>query len=539
MKTFLSLTTSPTRIHHLHKLLSDIDIDLFDEVVINIPKKFGRNGSSYVIPKELKNMKKVKLNVMKKDLGPISKIFSTIKYAKNSNDIIISIDDDIKHDPSLFPLLISYCKSKDVVVTGIGKNLSYWSNKKYGLIKRREPFEYVPKNPYVDLLEGFSGVAYKKKFFPNLNLLLQLSSLDKVCLLSDDLVLSYYLKLFGRRILSLSSIKKYGYHKLFPYNWGLKNNALHLGGGLNKNDVFNIDMNYIKYQQCYKYLNVFFDNNKKYIESIILKNWHHDFDKICIINMKNRPDRKKQSLSILQSLNVPKKKISIVTATTPNQNMVKVFNNLGLSGNSLKDFLSIKRYNDLKWHESKKNFIVNSASYYKKILIETAVSLSQLRVLKMAQDNHQTILMLEDDFGPSESFYNIASHKMHRQIDWEVLYFGDCPSMRSLFKKTLLSSADNSLIQSHTVCHHALAFKPSIGKKLLNSKNLIVPFSYPIDDELSYYLGLNKIKFGIFNKPLMVQDVVLGSNSNIQNKNKLKWELESSNKFQKFILKKL
>ena len=116
MKTFLSLTTSPTRIHHLHKLLSDIDIDLFDEVVINIPKKFGRNGSSYVIPKELKNMKKVKLNVMKKDLGPISKIFSTIKYAKNSNDIIISIDDDIKHDPSLFPLLITTYTGRDVIV---------------------------------------------------------------------------------------------------------------------------------------------------------------------------------------------------------------------------------------------------------------------------------------------------------------------------------------------------------------------------------------------------------------------------------------
>lgn len=535
MKVYLSLTTSPKRIVNIYELLREIDLNLFDEVLINIPDKFSRNGSTYQVPDILKNMKKVTINKIKKDLGPISKIAPALSYAENSNDIIISIDDDIKHDNRLFPLLIKYCNEKDVVVTGIGKNLSYWSKKPYGKMSRSEPFEYKPKKPYVDLLEGFSGVAYKKKFFPDLKLLLKLSSIEKNCFLSDDLVLSYYLKLFGRRIYSLASANKYGYDKLTTYSWGLQNNALHIGGGLNKNNIKQIDMNYIKYPKCYKALNAFVKKNQEYVNKIILKNWHHDFDKICVINMKNRTNRKTQSLSILKMLNVPKNKIHIVTATTPKDNMVNVFNKLGLKGTSMKNFLSEKRFKDLKWHESRMNRNMESATYHKKILVETAVSLSQLRVIKMAQENHETILMLEDDFGPLKTFYDMYSHKMHRQIDWEVLYLGDCSSMRSGVKNELVSTKNNALIKCHTVCHHALAFRPSIGDRVFYKKP-ITPLSYPIDDELGHYLSKNKINFAIFDKPLMTQDVNLGAQSNIQESDKVAWELESSNKFQNMIL---
>lgn len=545
-KVYLSLTTSPKRIENIVSMLKDIDLTHFDKVVVNLPLRFGRDGSLYAVPKSLQNFPKVLINRFPKDYGPLSKIFPTLQLLKEPNDIIISIDDDIKHDNRVFPLLIEQCKSKDVVVTGIGKNLSYWASKKYGSMPRVFPFDHKPKGNYVDLLEGFSGVAYKRKFFPDLKLLQSLSKVAKDCYLSDDLVLSYYLKLFGRRILSLNKMGKYGYNfsntplKLQGYNWGLQNNALHKGGGLNS-QTNNVNVNKIKYPKCYALLRKYRTKYEVKLNKIIMQNWHHDFDKIYIINMKNKPERKAQSIKILKTLHVPSSKIKILNASTPAKGetgLIKELQKLGLKGSSLKAYLGQKRYRDLKWHESRKDRFAESKTMHRKILIELAVSISQLRVVKRSMDFQETILMLEDDFGPTSHFYNIDSHRLHRQINWETLYLGDCSSMRSGSTKVVLKGKDNSLIQRHTVCHHALAFRPTMGQRLLKKKP-ITPFDFAIDDELGYYLGEYKVPFAIYNKPLMVQDVDLGTKSNIQEANKLAWELEESNKFGVLNLRKL
>ena len=545
-KVYLSLTTSPKRIDNVVKMLRDINLEHFDKVMVNLPLRFGRNGTLYVIPKSLQNFPKVQINRFPKDFGPLSKVLPTLLVCKNPNDIIISIDDDIHHDNRVFPLLINNCKEKDVVVTGIGKNLNYWSSAKYGKMPRVSPFEYTPKGNYVDLLEGFSGVSYKRKFFPDIKLLVRLSKVAKNCYLSDDLVLSFYLKLFGRRILSLHKMGKYGYefsntpYKLKEYKWGVASNALHKGGGIN-GAVNNVNVNKIKYPKCYAMLRKYHKKNENSINKIILRNWHHDYDKIYIINMKNKPERKAQSIKILKMLHVPSTKIKILNASTPSKGesgLIKELNKLGLKGSSLKSFLGEKRHRDLKWHESRKERFAESKTYHRKILIELAVSISQLRVIKHGMDNNETVLMLEDDFGPTSHFYNIENHKLHRQVNWETLYLGDCSSMRSGATKTLIRGKNNKLIQRHTVCHHSLAFRPSMGKRLLQKKP-IVPFDFAIDDELGHYLGKYKVPFAIFNKPLMVQDVDLGTKSNIQEANKLAWELEESNKFGVLNLRKL
>jgi hypothetical protein len=523
-------------------MLHDIDLTLFDKVMINLPRYFGRNGQTYDIPEDLLKFPKVQINRFPKDFGPLSKMLPTLKYCKNQNDIIISIDDDIMHDSRVFPLLIQLCKDQDVVVTGIGKNLSYWSSPKYGAMKRTNPFEYVPKGNFVDLIEGFSGVAYKRKFFPDIRLLISLSQLSKECYLSDDLVISFYLKLWGRRILSLNKMGHYGYSfsntkfKLQEYSWGLQNDALHK---LTTNShTQEIDQNKIKYPKCYAKLINFCNLNQVKISEILLKHWHHDFDRIYVINMKSKPERKAQSLKILKYLAVPSNKIEIITATTPEKGLVKELQKLGLKGNTLKNFLGEKRYTNLVWHNGRKETIAESKIMHRKILIELAVSISQLRVLKLAMQKNETVLMLEDDFGPTNHFYNPDTHKLHRQINWETLYFGDCSSMRSGQKSILIKGEKNNLITSHTVCHHSLAFKPSMGQKLLLKKP-ITPFNLPINDELAYYLGKHKVPFAIYDKPLMIQDVELGAQSNIQEANKIAFELTSSNKFGKLNIRKL
>tara|TARA_B110000977_G_C11084488_1_gene494129 strand:- start:502 stop:2157 length:1656 start_codon:yes stop_codon:yes gene_type:complete len=545
-KVFLSLTTSPTRVDKIVEMLNDLNLDHFDKVMINIPLRFGRTNTLYTIPKKLQKYPKVQINRFDVDFGPLSKILPTLQISKNPNDIIVSIDDDIKHDNNIFPLLIQYCRTRDVVVTGFGKNLSYWASKKYGNMPRVTPFEYPATGSYVDLIEGFSGVAYKRKFFPDLNLLVTLSKITKDCYLSDDLVISFYLKLWGRRILSLMRMKKYGWgfenskYTLKLYDWGLQNNALHKGGGLSFQEA-NIDVNKIKYPKCYAKLRDFFKSKKISINKLLLKHWHHDYDRIYIINMKSKPERKAQSLKILKTLAVPNHKIKVITATTPNRGpkvLVKELQKLGLNGSSLRNYIGHRRYSDLKWHGMRKDTHRESKIMYHKILVELAVSISQLRAIKKGMDKNETILMLEDDFGPTSHFYNPNTHKLQREITWETLYLGDCSTMRSGRSKLLIKGMYNSLIASRTVCHHSLAFKPSMGRRLLKKKP-ITPFDVAINDELAYYLDEHKIPFAIFNKPLMIQDVELGTKSDIQEANKVAWEISNSDKFGTLNLRKL
>ena len=77
-----------------------------------------------------------------------------------------------------------------------------------------------------------------------------------------------------------------------------------------------------------------------------------------------------------------------------------------------------------------------------------------------------------------------------------------------------------------------------MGQRLLRKKP-ITPFNLAINDELGYYLGQNKVPFAIYDKPLMIQDVELGTQSNIQEANKVAWEISDSNKFGKLNLRKL
>ena len=221
----------------------------------------------------------------------------------------------------------------------------------------------------------------------------------------------------------------------------------------------------------------------------------------------------------------------------------KEIKNLNIGPSNLKEFLSERRFRDLQYHKSLKDRFPLNQRYYRQMLVETAVTLSQLNVIKKSVDNNENILMLEDDFGPSTQFYNIHNHRLHRQINWSLLYYGDCPSMRSGLKTKLIKRIDstkcklsaNSLIKSYAVCHQSLAFRPSFGKKIFK-KNHIIPMKYPIDDQVSQIIQKYKVPYALYDKPIFIQDVNLGIMSNIQNSQKCKWELQSSDKFGVFEL---
>jgi len=237
-RIILSLTTTPSRQPYVPLLLKEyVDTSCFDEIVINIPNFYKNDSTSPKYkPIDFKN-KKVTINPIRIDLGPLSKIVPTVGLRKNKEDIIVSIDDDIHipKRPNVLVNLVCSCILHDEVVTGVGKNLKHW---------RLHVDQWsIPKAPHVQLVEGWTGVAYKRKMIDPIFLQsLVLSS--KKCALSDDLVISYSLFKAGHQIRSLQMNE----NKFKEMEWGLGEDAIHLHTKRHE------QANYENYAKCLRHI---------------------------------------------------------------------------------------------------------------------------------------------------------------------------------------------------------------------------------------------------------------------------------------------
>lgn len=267
----VSLTTSPTRISKIKNVLDTLDLDSIDYIIIAIPMKFGRDQSEYIIPEELKNFPKVKILRIEKDLGPITKLIPTIEYAKyelkDDDAIVITIDDDTAYPKGMIrELTLNVISNENTAASGSGQNIDYWGI--YSI------FPYTNKdmhntnhtqsqdlNKYVDVIEGFSGIALKPKYV-DIELMKYLSE-SKSCFVSDDMVISFVLALSGINRLKVSN-PYFSVEKIKQYKYGLKDDALHRGAGLDDKQstyLFN-DANHEKYKTCYdNLLNATLDYN--------------------------------------------------------------------------------------------------------------------------------------------------------------------------------------------------------------------------------------------------------------------------------------
>lgn len=538
----LSLTTSPNRLSYVPQVLKQIGRKHFDKIILNIPNKFGRTGEKYdkSILKKISKIPKLVVNQIGKDIGPGSKLYPTLDKTK-PGDYIVTIDDDVKYKASHIKAMIDLAIEKDCVVTGWGRPLKWWNrgskdwpNKGHILkFSQEKPFEfkmyksldnYLPPSKLVDIemVEGFTGCVYPRKYFPSKTLLKRMMTYSKDTYLSDDLVISFYLKIFGVRTISYSqNIGKYIGWKGLVNDFSIQKNknALHLQDELE---------GALKYYKSYNQLLKFYKKNAKKLNSLVLKSWHMLYDKIFVINMKTKPERKKQALLFLNKLNVPKDKIQVVTASTPNNNIVKGMKSLGFS---------VNKYNNMITPARRKQLDSNNEGK-RKVTVETAVSLSQLRAWKWALDHKQTILMFEDDFGPTKEFYNPEAHRMMRLLDWDIFYVGDCGAdTRGNNVKKILNKHNVEIQSRFVVCHHALCVRYSASKRIFN--NNFLPFQTAVDNHLQYYMKDKKLTHYLFKNPLFKQDVI-GTASNIQSKAQLGWEMrKGGSKFRGAIIKNI
>jgi hypothetical protein len=176
----VTMTTIPERIVK-KTILKTLD-SLFEQtmlpdiVYINVPRK-TLNGEEYpleILKQITSNYGKIEINIVDKDLGPITKIVPTLPFIQPS-DYVFLVDDDVKYAPIMIEQLIN---TNENAVGYAGryqmnfKDSSYYSGP-------------------VDFLETYAGVMYSGELLLGLDE--YVNSLGTTCQKQDDIVIGKFL----------------------------------------------------------------------------------------------------------------------------------------------------------------------------------------------------------------------------------------------------------------------------------------------------------------------------------------------------------
>jgi len=164
-KVIISLTTIPSRIHHIFPTLNSLLLQHkpADRIYLNLPNTSIREGRSYAVPASIMNDTRVTIHMTEKDYGPITKLLPTLELEKDPETMIITVDDDIIYPPDMVERLIGHHTTHPEAALGFRS----WNIPPSGMVKdSRILFAHQIRQPVkVDILEGMSGVLYLRKHF--------------------------------------------------------------------------------------------------------------------------------------------------------------------------------------------------------------------------------------------------------------------------------------------------------------------------------------------------------------------------------------
>ena len=202
----VSLTTLPSRMYNIHKTIESIKNQTLkpDKIYLCISEFSKRENTKYQIPEHIKD--DIEILNSTHDYGPITKLIPILNKIKDPNTIIITIDDDLIYDDNTIKQLVKESRKYPEYAIGycgwIAENLK--KNDNYGLIYPDACNEFNPK--YTNILEGYRGVLYKRKFFDD-DIMKYVDNKDGF--FADDVVVGGYLAIKGIRKI----IIKYKYDK--------------------------------------------------------------------------------------------------------------------------------------------------------------------------------------------------------------------------------------------------------------------------------------------------------------------------------------
>lgn len=247
-KVYISMTSGPLRLRKIPAVLSLLDLSDVSEIHINLPKYYRNKLQGGLYKKDDIDFvssvdSRIKIFRPSEDIGPMTKIIPTLQRIKDSKAIIISIDDDIGYPYNLISLLIynSVVKQREMF-TGAGFVFGDYPGSDFD----RKLWPQKKSSKYVDIVEGWGGIAYKKSLITNqmIKEILELNKVSTTCKLSDDFTISYVLAAHGVKCREIKGIRE----KLEPFKYGEDADALHKGSGVKKTGAE--DENMTKYHVC-------------------------------------------------------------------------------------------------------------------------------------------------------------------------------------------------------------------------------------------------------------------------------------------------
>lgn len=224
----ISLSTTPYRINELEPFLDKLlqQKGKVSAIYLNVPYVFKRKNVPYTIPTWLEQKQGITI-LRSEDYGPATKLLGTLANADLPSDtIIITVDDDVYYPDNLILQLAYKAKQNPNRAIGImGANPDYDSNgnipydSELGLIKIKSA------DALVSILQGYAGVAYRKRFFNDE--IFNIKSAPPDCINSDDIYLSFYLAKNGiqRQVLLNNYIN--GCKIYWQTETGTNNTSLH------------------------------------------------------------------------------------------------------------------------------------------------------------------------------------------------------------------------------------------------------------------------------------------------------------------------
>jgi hypothetical protein len=159
-----------------------------------------------------------------RDYGPISKLLGGLIMENDPDTIIITVDDDIIYPPTMIETLLRFSKKyPNSAICSAGLSLGsfpFYYSIKFNQRKNGYWFTMnVPKNGKpIDILYGYSGALYKRKFFEEYEKF-KTNFLNKIVkdmdlFRNDDITISYYLahNNIERRIINMDDVTDTGLH---------------------------------------------------------------------------------------------------------------------------------------------------------------------------------------------------------------------------------------------------------------------------------------------------------------------------------------
>lgn len=212
----VSLTTMPGDVEHLDEVLMSLSNQTIQPaaIYVNLPKKNRRTGAPYVIPDWLPRFPNVYILQPDTDYGPMTKLYPSLEKETDPETIIISVDDDKVYAPKVLEHLMYHAETYPDAVWGICGWGFMWVPEPQGVISVYVPW-YMRLNygRFVDVTQGVCGVAYRRKFFPDLP---RYSKPHPDCFLTDDMWTSSNVGLVAKKPRLLTSGPLLGFWELEP-----------------------------------------------------------------------------------------------------------------------------------------------------------------------------------------------------------------------------------------------------------------------------------------------------------------------------------